>query len=273
MLAGMSLMACQNDDSKDTEPAAEHVSALGLFMDGAQITSVHLYFLDSSRTVGELSEEYWKRTKTVKDYSAFNDFEYGCLYMMVDIEGAEYCWPDDWEERVLIKNLEHEYYKEKSSFILEDFKKYWDSGKKQEWPAFFTACTNGDVSITCDKKLFGKMPGTNLSRHFTIATRYPTDCLPVGIENPSLLYTFGDEIPSVMDQYFVKGVWLQNEYFLGLKDLPTEKYDNLTLRLSIPMVIEHSRDYVVAKYKGLEFPDRFTEKVFTAECRINFDWD
>ena len=261
--AGMSLLACQNDDEEPIKPIPQP-KIEGTLIDGGQISSISLYCLDDSRKIGELWYDFYKRTKTVKNYSAFE------LYAEVERYIPTY-ESDNMDEMAEIQKLEEAYYESKTSFIIEDYRKE-ESNNNSGWPYFFTAYVNGEVSITCDKMLYGEAPGTNLSKHFEITTSYQ-GCLPMGIEKPRYLCSYEDEKPTSMDLYFAKEVWIEPYYNFRLIDMPSEKYDNLTLRLSIPMVKDHSRNYFVAQYKGLELPDRYTEEVFTAECLINFDWD
>ena len=271
--AGMSLMACQNDDSGDVVEEGYFLIPVGTLADGGQISGIKLYCIeyDSSKRGDYYSHSYEEKIKTVKDYSEFY------FWLNITEDDLEL---DSWiknnttlDERNDILNLGGAYWLEKTSFMIEAFR----SNKELDhrlWPVFFTAYVNGEVSITCDKTLYGEAPGTNLSQYFEVTpTSNYIDCLPVGIENPRLLYSFGEKLPTAMDQYFVNEAWFLRSYVLRLKDVPSEKHDNLTLRLSFPMTIEHIWDYFVAPYKGVEYPDRFTEEVFTAECRINFDWD
>ena len=99
-------------------------------------------------------------------------------------------------------------------------------------------------------------------------------CLPIGIENPRMLYNFGDDIPTDMDKFFVKGTWLQPKYYLQFKELPTERFDELTLTVTFPMIREHVWDYAVAKYRGEDITTaKLTEDVYKAECPIKFEWE
>jgi hypothetical protein len=204
-------------------------------------------------------------TKVVPDYNSFKFYlrpgpNYGLRY-----EGH------DEDEKQAISLLENEYYIEKSSFIYEDFKRYNEGSRQAGWPSYFTAYINGEVTITCDKTLYGEQPGTNLSSHFYIYAS--SECMPVGVEEPKLLYHFGEEIPTTMSDFFVEGSWFQYLYILSLIGEPDERYEELTLSITIPLTVEHVRDYVAAKYKGANIEPILTKSVFESDCLIKFNWE
>ena len=263
----LSIIACQKDDKKtpnETTPIEVNELIEGTLLDGGEISGVSLYCIENNASmVGQQWYEYYAKTKTVKDYTEFK------LYAMLDRDAARYT-TDDASEMASIAKLESEYYADKSSFILDAYKNY-ENSQSIEWPVLFTAYVNGEVTITCDKTLYGITPGSDLSKHFTISSK--SSCLPVGIENPKLLYTFGEEMPTDMSELFVKESWLQSEYYLQFAGNPTEKYDELTLYLTIPATVEHSRDYAVAKYKGTAFESKFSDTSLKAECTIKFNWN
>ena len=173
-----------------------------------------------------------------------------------------------------IQEMKKKYVLPKSLFILNSYKDaitYRDIYSwNGEWPNLFTAYVNGDVTITCDKPLFGEEPGTNLSKYFKITTE--GGCLPVGVTEPYLLYDFGDSIPTNMHDYFIKEAWLQYSYNLYFDEAPSEQYDDLTLRVSIPMLQECYGDYIVAEYIGQPLESKYKESTFTSSLKIKFDW-
>jgi len=262
------LLSCQKDDTNaeneglgnSPQPELE-----GLLLDGGRIGGMSLFCIPNRQTTfGEPWWVYYSKTKTMKDYADFK------LLIMVR-EGASVYQSDDTHEMSDIIALEQEYEKGKSAFILEDYRDYEKTNNVEcEWPNFYTAYINGDVSITCDRTLYGESPGTSLNKHLRVDPR--NGCLPVGVENPRLLYGFGDEIPARMDSLLVKEAWLQYQYWLTFIGQPAEKYDSLTLFLSFPLKMEHLRDYAVAKYKGRQQPPRYTEAVFKSRCPIKFEF-
>lgn len=247
-LLGWNLISCQDDEGGGTMP----IMTEGYLWDGWRISDISLYCFDNT----------YSKVEIVKGYDDFK------LNVILDCNQGTYR-SDDADEMIAIGKLEKEYYWSKSAFILEDMKDFLKH-ESVAWPDLFTAYTNGEVTITCDKVLYGEEPGTNLHEHFLVTSA--SACLPVGIENPKLLYAFGDEIPTDMSKFFVDESWLQPEYYLEFADSPSEQYEELTLCLSIPMVVENCRNYIAAQYKGLELPAKYTEKEFKAECLIKFDW-
>lgn len=248
--------------------AEVNIDGTGLLLDGGEISGVSLYCLEKNRTeFGEQWQDYYAKTKTVKGYSEIS------LDIKVNRDAPGYYTTDTAEYRA-ISQLEAKYYKEKTAFIVDEMESYRRSsipGKMAAWPDFLTAYINGEVVITCDKVLYGEEPGTNLSGHFNVLSG--TQCLPVGVDNPSLLYNYGDQMPTLLSEYLPTGAWLQPDYWLEFDNQPSEKYDNITLHLTFPLLIEHSRDYAVALYKGNNSDMKYTERVFNADCSINFDWE
>ena len=273
-LFGLSFYSCQSDEPAPVEVA---IDPRGNLWDGGQISGINFYCIEKKRPIlGEMSYyDYYRMTKTVGSYSDFY------LQLEFNINGYPPLTTDDMQ----IAIIQDDYEKSKSLFIVEDYDRFNQAITGEVgWPSLFTAYTNGEVSITCGKVLFGEEPGTNLDKYFNVNRFYAANdkfvenagsrCLPIGIENPKMLYKFGEEIPSDMDKFFVKGTWLQPKYFLQFKELPTEKYDELTLSVIFPMIREHVRDYAVAKYKGEAITTaKLTEDVFKADCPIKFEWE
>ena len=269
VLFGLSFYSCQSDEPG---PAEVNIDIKGHLWDGGEISGINFYCIEKYNShIGEPHYQYNPRVKTLKNYSDF--------YLQLEFNrNAPFYQTDDADEMVAIGKIEGDYEKSKSLFIVEEYEKYRHNNQRDEqWPNLFTAYTNGEVSITCDKVLFGEEPGTNLDKYFNVnkgLTDLDSRCLPVGIENPRMLYNFGEEIPSDMDKFFVKGTWLQPQYYLQFKDLPTEKYDELTLSVTFPMIREHVRNYAVAKYRGETVTSpKLTEDVFKADCPIKFEWE
>lgn len=254
--------SCHNEEIEDIEVIENfNVSTVGMLLDGGAISNIDLYCMENKRTTfGEQWWEYYPKTKIVSDYSSF------WLMLMLHRNAGVYT-PNNIEEMRSIGILKADYEKERSLFIYESYTKK----HAQQWPALFTAYLNGELSITCDKILFGEQPGTNLISYFTVTPTTP--CIPIGIENPKFLYDFGEEIPTEAPKLFIKETWLQSEYHLRFAKQPSEKYEDLTLHVSFPMIREHIDNIAVSKYKGTELVNMFSEVVFTADCTIKFNWD
>jgi hypothetical protein len=110
-----------------------------------------------------------------------------------------------------------------------------------KWPSLFTAYINGDITISCDKKLFGKEPGEDISQYFNV---YGTaNCVPIGRENPTVLYNFEEEKPKAISELMQKDTWLQRYFYFYFREIPEEKYDTLTFKITIPITREHYTRY------------------------------
>lgn len=265
VLSVVGLAACQSDDlesDNDEILNGVYASEVGLLLDGGEISDISLYCIEDNALPYSQWFEYYPQIKTVNNYV---DFKLG-VYLN---RHANVYKTDDWDEMNAISKLVNEYVKEKSSFIVNAYYNYEDR-QYCGWPYLFTAYVNGDISITCDKELFGKAPGTNLNEYFSIKSQ--AGCVPFGIEDVKMLYDFGDEIPTNMATYFKDGMWLQPKYNLRFAKQPTEKYEEITLCISIPTKQEHVRVYAVEKYKGNNPSMKYSESIYKAECTIRFNW-
>ena len=260
-LSALCLSSCQNDDDVPNSDVPDFPGPKleGTLMDGGQISGIGFYCDDYSLRGDRTYKEHWAETKTVKDYGAFR------LILDVEQEAGTY-QSGDSAEMSAVRKYESEYCKEKSSFIIESYRKH---GPYAAWPELLTAYLNGDFTITCDKPLFGQQPGTNLSQHFTFTTVFP--CVPVGVETPHFLYDYGESQNKTVSSIFVKGVWLTYRYYFEFTEQPSEKYDEITLHITMPIQKEHVSDIAAARYKTGEFAPKFSEVVYQADCQIKFN--
>lgn len=170
-------------------------------------------------------------------------------------------------------NKIYEIAKERTLFLREDFIKHMMSNdstaRKNPSVRFFTATINDEVSLTCDKVLFGLEPGTNLTKHMRAWSE--SDCQPIGTDKYTVLYNYGDKIPISVDSIFAKDGWLQEQYYLSFKDIPTERYDTLTFTFSISIRKEHWYDYFLEEFKGENPTLKIEEKCYKAECQMIFE--
>ena len=148
LFAGICLLSCQNDELEKGITSEIVLPREGLLLDGGRISDISLYCLELEKPhIGEQWWEYYPRTKTVKGYDAFK------LLLFPHTNAPQYN-SDDREEMDAIKKIEEAYYKEKSMFILEAYNEYNKTGVTG-WPDVFTAYATEDITITCDKVLFG----------------------------------------------------------------------------------------------------------------------
>lgn len=261
------LMFSCNSNGEDSDPGigdSPQPDVVGHLLDGGRISAVSLFCLEKGVIYYDNWYNYYLKTKTLKGYENME------LIFLIDMNGSTYK-SEDTEEMKAIEKLAEKYEKDKSAFIVKDYREKNAVKETVGWPDLLTAYTNGEVSITCDKPLYGEMPGVNLSKHFNISAA--SQCLAVGSETPYLLYTLGEQLPQTMDGYFPKGVWLQPEYCLEFQSKPSEKYDSLTFYLTVPMLIEGITDNALRQYKGETSGKVLKERVFKAECLIKFDWE
>ena len=264
ILLALSIHSCQKDEDDSPTPPNP---APGL-VDGGRISDINLYCLEK-----DLMEKggwgiwfnYYPKTKTIKDYSNIQL----CLMIDVNIPLRE---SDDSEERSVILKMEANYHRERISAVLnisKDDDSYFDKGYLLN--GFMTAYVNGEAELTCDKTLFGEPPGTNLSKYFYSLN----NLIPIGVERPEMFHSIDVEtpVPEPMNNFFLNEAWIRHEYNMELNTIPPEQYDSLTLHLSMPMTIEHVRDYMMSTYRGDSIAPRYTEQTFEADCLIKFEWD
>lgn len=160
----------------------------------------------------------------------------------------------------------------KRSFINKDCERFESKYSGEKFSPvntiYYYAYIDGEPTITCNKTLFGLAPGTNLSCHFRIGDNGYINCIPSGIDNPGLLYGFGDELPDTMDKYYSDKSWIQRFYYLKFIDIPVEEYDELTFHVTFPMILEHTVDYAIDLCNGLRPERKFTKRVFESECKV-----
>ena len=262
LLTGLFLASCQKDEDSTVPPAPIPPPVL---VDGGSISSINLYCLEKNREPPlEIWYNYFPKTKIIEDYSNIQL----CVMVDTDIPLRE---SEDSVEMSAINKMEANYHRERISTVLnisKDDAYYIDKGYILD--GYLTAYVNGEVTLTCDKTLFGETPGTNLSKYFFILGG--AAFVPIGIENPEMHY-FDDASSVMMNDNFVDEAWLYHGYAMELNTIPLEQYDSLTLHLSIPMTIEHVRDYMMSTYRGDSIGPRFTDQIFEADCLIKFKWD
>lgn len=272
-------MSCQDEEDNGDRPDFPGPSYVGTLIDGGTISGIKLYclkYIENGRCEDPLFESRNPTVKTVSNYSSYT------LGLVLDYDAPNYVASSE-DEEYAIRTKVYQQMKKKSSFMVDRYNAIYDLAdkyKKPGWAYFYTAYVNGDVVITCDKTLFGKEPGTDLSPYFTVTAADRTNpvcsdfgiCIPTGIEAPKILYDFNTEKPREMSKWFTKGVWLLGRYYLDFAQQPSEKYDELTLHLTLPMIKENLRNMAVSEYKGIE-REVFTEPVYQAECKIKYNWE
>lgn len=256
LLLNTLLGACDSDDEQTIKPVPQP-DPVGLMSDGGGITSMKMNCV----TFDIPNDD--EATKTLEGYDDL------LLHVTFDYTSVNAYQPEFTEKEIQemsVRNtMEETYYREKTLFMQQE---YHDTLAAHGWPHYFTAYVNGEVSVTCNKILFGLAPGENLGRHFSISTA--TDCMPIGIDNPYLLYHFGEELPQSVADFFPQESWILYEYWLKPLSLPEEQYDSLTFRFTLPMTVEHTGQFIKSQYKGTNEELKRENKVFVAECVVKF---
>ncbi len=170
--------------------------------------------------------------------------------------------------KVGIHDLEKDYWNEKTKFIQEIY--YDKINDPLLWPFLFTAYIDDGVTITCDKKLFNKEPGEDLSQYFR--TEGTSFCQPMGRENSYLLFGFSKDRTRNMTDYFQKDAWLQWSYFIYFSEEPQEKYEELTFTLTVPVVRELITESMANRYLGKGDTIITSNDVYTGTCTVHFDF-
>ncbi|MBR3454701.1 MAG: hypothetical protein IKH26_05220 [Bacteroidaceae bacterium] len=261
ILLALSIHSCQKEE--DDIPLSP-ILPPGL-VDGGKISSINLYCLEKDVPQKGIWFNYYPKIKTIKDYSNIQL----CLMVDTNIPLRE---SEDSEERSFIRKMEANYHSERISAVLnisKDDGSYIDKGYLLD--GFMTAYVDGEAELTCDKTLFGEPPGTNLSKYFYTLN----NLIPIGVERPKMLHDmdFETPVPEPMNNFFQNEAWIRNKYYMELQSLPAERYNELTLHMTIPMKIEHVRDYMLSSSRGDSIAPRYTEQTFEADCLIKFEWD
>lgn len=151
-------------------------------------------------------------------------------------------------------------------------------GKMFWYPAVFSATVNGKISVTCDKTLYGQKPGTNIADYF-LTGWHLNDIEIIGVEEPKAILP-SKNIHLPLSEAYCEGLWLRSQSFHVFSfgtdkdgNFPTEKYDELTLTLSIPVKIESTYSYAASKYFNKQIGQHYTDTVFTASHKLYFKWE
>lgn len=257
--------SCKKDENIIDGPYDSRPPVFDTFLDGGEIESLSLSCLDypfydtnSTGVQGNAND-----AKTINDYT----------FMQLNVEfnlkwydNTSYKSEKELEQDRAIRKIEKDYLRDKAAFLYSECQKH-----NYVFPAFFTAYTNGEVTITCDNVLFGEQPGSNLSKYFII--KLDPNCIIAGRDSTKIIYNAGDKIPNHMDKYFkVKETFIATNYRIRFAFAPEEKYDALTFKISFPLLIDDVHKYALSQYHGFQEPLESKERVMEAECKVKFKW-
>ncbi len=171
------------------------------------------------------------------------------------------------EEATALNDSVYNYGRKRTSFIQQALKNNAEA-RRHAWVPYGTAYINGDVAITCDKTLFGKEPGENLAEYFKVR---PYALYTVrGIENPVLTYILDEDTPKKVNEFFTNETWTEYEYTISFDSIPDEKYNELTLTMTMPLKVEHIHRYFQYKVRGYDRAMEITSKTISGSFTARF---
>jgi hypothetical protein len=263
-------LSCNNDEEQDLMiENSKPFYIYGELFPADGITGIELHAVENFRGLTS------RPTDTpVSDYSTFQ------LYGKIS-SGPLWCLDTKFADyptyiQTSVTDMQQAFEKERTNFIREAFIAAYgvepiinNASELRKWPYLYTGYINGDITISCDKRLFGTEPGKDISRHFNV---YGTaECVPIGRENPTILYNFLDQKPKAISELMKKDTWLQRWFFFYFQDIPEEKYDTLTFKLTMPITREHYTRYFYGESLGRNDTLKVTNDTCISECKVVFN--
>lgn len=208
-----------------------------------------------------------------ENYTTRLCYDYENTYFELRVEYKGIRASDIGEEELYCMKAMAELGKEYTTPAMEkSYREYSHGGRP--YIMFLTSYINGKVTMTCDKKLFGQEAGTDISSHFSLyySSNPCMMCGVIGEEMPRMQYEWGEEMPTELDKFFLKGSWLQKEYLMKFRDIPEEKYDELTMTINFPLKDAKWYEYFRDKYRGNTPELKIEERSMSAKCKLTFIW-
>ena len=151
----------------------------------------------------------------------------------------------------------------KFQFLVDAMNCLPDTARNYDIPRL-TAYFDEGFSVTADKTLFGRAPGTDLTDKFENITLVP---IVEGLTNPVITGDFENGDRS-LSKFVRKGAWFHT-LFLKLKSKPAERYPEITFIFTIPMIKENMVNQVVADYFGREIGPKYTSVIYrNIKCTV-----
>ena len=254
-----------------------------LMSDGGRISGIKLICLDKGGNLDAESYYYWNYQEkgTTPIFKKYSDIK---LHVPVQRIYAIYSAPelDRGTQSAVFKKF-YEYGKKRMEYVWKEQNEFMDSMRIAlsgygglPTSIFFTASIDGEVTLTCDKPLFGQQPGENLASHMKVKN-YCACCLPAGHENPWMYYNFEDcqliWEGIRMSNFFKLDSWLVLKYIIEFIDIPEEQYDELQFKLTMPLQRDHVQQSILNKINGMSDTLKVTHDVYTATCTVKFNWE
>lgn len=249
-------MSCSDDDDWYDEPGSPPRE--GWMLDAGTISTLKMYCVEEN--VEQHYDHIPDQPTPDIEFSSYSQVE-------LVVRTSSIVMAYEKSPNIDADNIYVGYLKERPSFIIDEYHKL--VFPEFACPSFYTAYINGNVTLTCDKVLFGQEPGEDLSQHFRLWQQ--SGCVPIGRdENAHMLYNFGEEPPIRLSDFFIEDMWLYNHYSITFLDTPEERYDEMTFQLTMPL----SREYIYATLITLNYGHHIdlivTDDVFTAKCTVHF---
>jgi hypothetical protein len=265
-LVAICILSCDKDEEQ--EPINEVIGNsqqpcyYGEIKTADGITGLDLYVVENFQDFSDQPDN-----GPVADYSTFQILGEICqgTFQYIDSTYEN----NSSEIQTAVEYMRLGFGKERTRFIQDAFiaaygepvYKYLD-----KWPCLYTAYINGDITISCDRKLFGKEPGEDISQYFNV---YGTaECVPIGRENSTILYNFEEQKPKAISELMQKDTWLQKYFYFYFREIPEEKYDTLTFKITIPITREHYTKYFYGICVDENGPLKVTNDTLVSERQV-----
>ena len=230
----------------------------GTMFDGGLLQTLNIDVSPSSY------KHYSSSDQTFDDYSAMG--------LLVEPEYSESAVNSIYdylstEEATALNDSVYHYGRERTSFVQQALKNNADA-RHYAWVPYGTAYINGDVTVTCNKTLYGKEPGENLAEYFNVRS-YALYTIR-GIENPVLTYILDEDVPKKVNEFFTNETWTEYEYTISFDSIPEEKYDEISLTMTMPLKVEHIHKYFQNKVRGFDRTMEITTKTISGSFTARF---
>lgn len=131
-----------------------------------------------------------------------------------------------------------------------------------------TAYFDEGFSVTADKTLFGREPGTDLTDKFMNIALVPA---VVGLTNPVITSDF-DNYAGSLSKFIGKNTWYHSLYLM-LKSNPQERYPEITFNFTIPLIQENMLNQVVANSFGRQIGPKYTSVTYrNVKCTVRLKY-
>lgn len=128
------------------------------------------------------------------------------------------------------------------------------------------AYINGDVKITADKTLFGKVPGSDLSQYFTFCSHNPYKVVGQISDSGTQVVDLLDNEDMSFSEFYTEKTWLVNYQTLKLNSFPEEDYNEIEFTIIMPV----KKEYYLDNFMNGDYDithARLQDDIFIAKCK------